>query len=445
MAAERASAAKSEVVSPIRDDFDFGWIAQAIADWMAVAESGGALVCLVDAEARIIRAKAGFERFGVVADAAKLGGLKLHDVLHPGCSRADCAFAVLAADIAAAQATGKATHRTVHDSVLGRPQSVAVAPVRVMPSAWQPGAANGAAIIRLLDPASRNGTEDWLRSSLDDLNIELKRRTAALEQASERQQQAATALKRSESELRLVSAALLTMQEIERKRIATELHDSIGQSLSAVNFGVGVALDTARSGNSPATCDMLDKLAAQMRETIAEVRRIAMDLRPATLDDLGIVGTLSWFFREFRGIHPGLALVTEVALFEEDVPAALRTTIFRIVQEALNNVVKHARATAVRISLRRSDGEIQLGVADDGCGVRSTGTVSAGVSGSGMGLMGMRDRAESSGGRFRLDSEPGNGTRIQAAWPLDRKFGAASAATTNQHAIGGVANGSAKA
>ena len=267
------------------------------------------------------------------------------------------------------------------------------------------------------DETSPTRTEEWLRNSLDEATRELKARAAALEESSEGRLRAETELRRSQSEFRLVSAALMTMQEMERKRIATELHDSIGASLSALNFGVGVSLDSARSGDLRVACDMLEKLAAQVKETIGEVRRIAMDLRPATLDDLGIVGTLSWFFREFRSIHPGIEVETEVSLYEEDVAPALRTTIFRVVQEATNNVVKHAGATEVRVKLWRTDNEIRLEIADNGKGIPKGGGRRS-TSGSGMGLKGMRDRAEFSGGNFELESQPGRGTRILVSWPL---------------------------
>jgi signal transduction histidine kinase len=294
-----------------------------------------------------------------------------------------------------------------------------VVPVLLMPQAVGSSAAStDAAIIRLQDFSVQKRTERWLRDSVDELNLELKKRTIALEQASEMQQRANAALLRAESELRLLSAALMTMQEMERKRIATELHDSIGQSLSALGFGVGVALDAARGGDTRLACDMLEKLAPQVKETIAEVRRIAMDLCPATLDDLGIVGTLSWFFREFRAIHPGLSLLTEVDLDERDVATALRTAVFRVVQEAMNNVVKHARATEIHIRLWRGESDILLEVADNGRGFDALEKSRPEMSAPSMGLKGMRDRVEFSGGRFRLESEPGKGTKISASWPL---------------------------
>ncbi len=403
----------------VADWLESGWVAMPARDWMSVAHSGNPLTCLVGEDGRLVYISRAAERWKLVdADVAQARGRSLHDILHPGCDDAGCVFAGLDGEIAAARGAAKPVMRELEDARLGRHLKLVIMPVVVMPLQCGVGTAPNAAIVTLHDLTPQKRTETWLRESVEELGQELKRRTAALEEATEAQQKAETGLRRSESEFRLVSTALMTMQEIERKRIATELHDSVGQSLSALGFGVGVALDAARSGDARMACEMLEKLSPQVKETVAEVRRIAMDLRPATLDDLGIVGTLSWFFREFRAIHPGLELQTDVALYEEDVPPALRTTIFRVVQEALNNVVKHARARVVRVRLWRADREVHLEVADDGRGFATAGNALGAVAGSGMGLKGMRDRAEFSGGTFRLESEPGKGTTIAAGWPI---------------------------
>jgi signal transduction histidine kinase len=217
------------------------------------------------------------------------------------------------------------------------------------------------------------------------------------------------ALRRTESELRLVSAALMSSQEMERKRIACELHDSIGQAVSTFAFGVGVALDMLHASDSDGVEEMLLRLSAQAKQTIGEVRRIAMDLRPAMLDDLGIVGTLSWFFREFRSVHPDLNVTTDVDVGEADVSATLVTAIYRVVQEACSNVVRHAGASEIRVVLKRQASSILLRVEDNGRGIDPSGR-------QGLGLRSMRDRVEFSGGTLRVESEPGAGTRIVASW-----------------------------
>jgi signal transduction histidine kinase len=220
------------------------------------------------------------------------------------------------------------------------------------------------------------------------------------------------------SELRLLSASLMTMQEIERKRIASDLHDSIGQSLSALSCGIAAALEGSRKGRSEATASMLEKLAFQCKEAILEVQRIAMDLRPAMLDDIGLSATLTWFFREFQYLHPKLKLDIDVDIEECAVGPALRTNIFRIIQEALSNIDKHACASEARVRLCRFDREIHLEVIDNGIGFDSARKNKAARPSSGMGLKSMRERAEFSGGLFCVISLPDKGSRIFITWPL---------------------------
>lgn len=226
-------------------------------------------------------------------------------------------------------------------------------------------------------------------------------------------------LDRLHSELRLVTAALVTSQEMERKRMASELHDSIGQELNALSFGIRLAIDQLRKGALENLGTTLETLSGQVRGTIEETRRIALNLRPAMLDDLGVIGTLSWFFRQVRTLHPSLDLQVRIDAEERDVPEALRTPIYRVTQEATSNVVKHSGATVVRVTLHATRKKVELGITDNGSGfsVLSDFNV-AGKIDSSCGLAGMRNRVEFSGGKFAMSSKPGKGTSIKAVWPL---------------------------
>jgi signal transduction histidine kinase len=220
------------------------------------------------------------------------------------------------------------------------------------------------------------------------------------------------------SNLNRNSGELIDTQEMERKRIASDLHDSIGQSLSTMSCGIATAIESSRCGNIKTMNDVLDTLAVQVKQAILEVQRIAMDLRPAILDDLGLVATLTWFFREFRLIHAEISLTTDISLLESDIPAELLTHIFRLVQEAANNTVKHARASKLSIHLRRSNDSIHLEIVDNGIGFKMSDVDHALAMGCGIGLRSMSERAEYSGGRLCLLSQPGQGTRIVASWPV---------------------------
>jgi signal transduction histidine kinase len=240
------------------------------------------------------------------------------------------------------------------------------------------------------------------------------------DQLANRQRLDEEVLWHSASEVRVMSMVLMSMQEMERKRIASDLHDSIGQLLSALSCGIGAALDSARKRNSELTSAKLEKLACQVKATIVEVQRIAMNLRPAMLDDIGLVATLAWFVREFSLTHPRLVLKADIDIDESDVLPALRTPIFRVVQEAANNVVKHSGASEMRLRLQRADSEVQLEVSDNGIGFTATNGGNAAPPSAGMGLRGMRERAQCSGGRFRLLSSPGKGTKLFVAWPVPK-------------------------
>jgi PAS domain S-box-containing protein len=225
------------------------------------------------------------------------------------------------------------------------------------------------------------------------------------------------ALRRSEAELRLLSAQLLTAQEVERKRIASELHDSIGQTLSALKFQLESAATQALGNNGQAIPELIGRLVPRIQSAVDEVRRISMDLRPSMLDDLGILPTIAWFCREFQGVYGHLKLETALSAREDEVPAPLKTVIYRIVQEAFNNIVRHARASGVQLSLERRGATLQLAVRDDGAGFTHTGAAGRDGASLGLGLSTMRERAETSGGRFRLVTAEGRGTLVHVTWP----------------------------
>ena len=225
----------------------------------------------------------------------------------------------------------------------------------------------------------------------------------------------ANALRHSESEMRLLSAQLVAAQELERQRIARELHDSIGQALGGVKFELESC--EALLGADQALGRTLRQLAGRMQSVIDEVRRISMDLRPSTLDDLGILPTLGWFMREFSAIYGQIELKTLVDVEEHEIAAPLKTAIYRIVQEAFNNVITHSGARRVSLVLRRRERQLELQVQDDGAGCDAR---ARGKPRGGLGLATMRERAEVTGGRFSLRSEAGHGTTVAVSWPIYR-------------------------
>jgi PAS domain S-box-containing protein len=229
------------------------------------------------------------------------------------------------------------------------------------------------------------------------------------------QVRSAMALRRSQLELRVLSDELLATQENERKRIAGELHDGLGQQLTAIKFGVQSMLSELRPQLPETYIERLGRIVDRVQDAVEEVRRISMALRPSMLDDLGIIATLSWFCREFQTVFRDVEVVRQVEVSEEDVHDTLKVVIFRILQETFNNIGKHAQARRAQLRLERHRDRIRLMIADDGCGFDP---VECAKERRGFGLNGMRERARLSGGRLRIMSRPGRGTLVLAVWKM---------------------------
>lgn len=226
-------------------------------------------------------------------------------------------------------------------------------------------------------------------------------------------------LLRSERNLRTLSVRLLNAGELERKRIAGELHDSIGQYLTTLKFNAENSLGMLRKKHPDAAAKLLEEEIPLIQQTMEEVRRIMMALRPTILDDLGLLATLSWFCREFQATHESMRLVPEISLRESDVPDHLKIIIYRIIQESTNNAATHSRAHEVRLKLALKKKRIELIVEDDGVGFDMDAVMARRDAHHGLGLLSMRERAELAGGRLSVESTPGKGTIIRALWQAE--------------------------
>jgi PAS domain S-box-containing protein len=226
------------------------------------------------------------------------------------------------------------------------------------------------------------------------------------------------ALRATQNELWRLSAQHLTIQESERRRIAVDLHDGLGQTLSLVKLSIEEAARSASAGVSGKVAATLERLAPTVKSALEELRRISMNLRPSTLDDLGILATLSWYFREFEEACPNMKLEREISVKESDVPNLLKISIFRIVQEATSNALKHAKADRIKVCLGGAGGSLELSIEDNGQGFDPAAAASSRDFSHGLGLQSMKERAELSGGDYEFKSAPGQGTRIRVRWPV---------------------------
>ena len=182
-----------------------------------------------------------------------------------------------------------------------------------------------------------------------------------------------------------------------------------------------MALRFRDKGEHNAALNHLEQFVPILQRSIEETRSICMGLRPLMLDGMGLLATLDWLRRECMKLYPQRHIELETGVAEEEIPKSLTVNIFRIAQEALNNIAKHSKAEWVDISLSKNGNGIQLVVSDDGVGmdldiIPQTSTTRS------LGLISMRERTELIGGSFSIESTPGKGTTIRACWPIEAKY-----------------------
>jgi two-component system sensor histidine kinase UhpB len=206
------------------------------------------------------------------------------------------------------------------------------------------------------------------------------------------------------------SRTALAAQEAERLRVARELHDEVGQSLTAAMLRAEQSLETGGNASS----DDLREVVATLRESLDDVRRIARELRPEALDDLGLINALIALCSRI-GDQGSLAIRRELAANLPPLSPEVELVIYRVAQEGLTNALRHANAATATISLEVVDDRVRLVVADDGDGMPST------LPPDTVGIAGMRERALLVGGRLRIESQPGAGTEVHLTVPLDSR------------------------
>jgi signal transduction histidine kinase len=248
---------------------------------------------------------------------------------------------------------------------------------------------------------------------------ELERANCELQTEVVRCEAAVEAARLSRTELALLSQKLIQAQEMERWRIARELHDSAGQSLIAIKYSLERAAELQRQNKHADAAPLLSRTIGLVRDTITEVRAIAMDLRPSLLDDLGVASALGWLCREFAETHAQIEFSTEIAAGDAEIPDPLATTIFRCAQELLNNAARHSRARSVSIGLIRGSNSVTLTVRDDGVGMPQPNA--SGSFGQGHGIRNLRERAQMTGGSMIIGGNRSTGTCVQVDWPLATK------------------------
>lgn len=393
-------------------------ILRAKDEWECTVDALPDLICLLDVAGTVVRVNRVVERWQLHPVAEALG-LDLHRLLHPDCAESACTLAP-----ALAQAWG-ALHQSddpqefeLRDPRLGRALHVTLR--RMPPDA--DAKMETLSVAAVADVTALHLAREALSTINQELETRVRSRTAEhaesnkdLQNEIARREGAEQALRSSRNDLATLSHQLMIAQEAERKRIARELHDSVGQQLSAIKYTLERVETCIERGEEarPQIAGAIDAL----RGTMDDLRTIAMNLRPAVLDDLGAVSAVSWFCRQFVQNYPDLLLSERVSAGDADVPERLSTAVFRSLQEMLNNVAKHAQAREVTVILSRAPGQLVLEVEDDGIGVQSRAPDAS--TRTGRGLRNLRERASMTGGVLTVgNGTRGSGTRVRIEWQL---------------------------
>ena len=250
------------------------------------------------------------------------------------------------------------------------------------------------------DIGDRKKGEVLLRQAHEALERRVKERTAELSAANH--------------SLRILSSQLMQVQEEERSRLARDLHDEVGQLLTALKIDLQDIqhgeVGEVRFGSLTDSLELVDRL-------LTQVRTLALDLRPSLLDDLGLESALRWYANR-QAARNGWTLSLSVEGMDGRIPAPIEVTCFRVSQEALTNIAKYSRAKTIDLALRRQDGEVTLVIQDDGVGFDVMLARRRAQSGESIGLLGMEERVRLAGGSLVISSVPGEGARLELCFPL---------------------------
>lgn len=224
------------------------------------------------------------------------------------------------------------------------------------------------------------------------------------------------AVTKHEKDLQKLSAQLISAQEAERKKISQELHDEMGQALTAMSINLAAIEKELPSELAPTIRGRLAETNSLADRTLEQMRELSLNLRPSMLDDLGLVPTLRWYVKRYAK-RLNFEVEFEAIDFEERPTAEVETTLYRVVQEALTNVARHAQANKVRICLERKEANVIASIEDDGQGFDVEAVTGHEALEQGVGLLGIRERVASVGGNFSIQSQPGQGTRLTIEMP----------------------------
>jgi signal transduction histidine kinase len=398
-------------------------IARAKREWQCIVDALPQLVCLLNRNGRVARSNRVAEHWRLCR-VNEVAGLHMHELLHGACHAGECQLlALLQQSWCTLNNETDLVVFDLDDALLQRWLKVTF---KLMPAPLDPAdpyanAHTSRAVCIVEDITSLRQAEEGQRVLNQHLEMRVAARTqelsvavAGLKAEALRREAAETSLLASRNELSLLSGQLMKAQESERKRIAQDLHDTVGQSLSAIKYSLERAQQMIVCVNLGDPIPVLGMTVGIVQRTIDDVRTISENLRPAVLDSLGAVSAIRWLCREWGEVFTKIDVEINLHVTDADIDEPLGTALFRTVQESLNNVARHSQATLVKVSVAREAHRLRLDICDNGVGFEPQGEALR----RGHGLRGIRERVGAAGGEFLLTAYSGGGVHLAVSWPI---------------------------
>jgi signal transduction histidine kinase len=338
--------------------------------------------------------------------------LTAHDVMHPNCDGNGCDFLIDWQSAWTAHQSGLPVEWYITPRSGGMSLKLRLQPVDYACGVLFGDAVRGYDDCSVLFVQDHSASSANVRSERRRNDIEIRKANLyPLRRSTDPDPHLVAAL---DERLRTVTGRLLLSRETERKRIAAELHDGLGQFLSLLRLEIEGSLERAKPHSMHNEIEALERSVNHIRRAIDELRCITQHLRPAVIDDMGLSGSLKVLCSDFEMVRPNIAITLVFGGDPRRIPDELAVTIYRIAQEALNNVAQHSEANSVSIHVKADDSGVSLEVIDDGIGLEGSDPPRRGL-----GLITIRERTETLGGTYKLDCCWGEGCRIVVKWPAD--------------------------